>query len=318
MFVVKETAGICSLNLRLWLSSPDKRWFLRRLENSLNRWQRHERIRFYLISFVCLWSRNMEGTAQRKLWDGKTASWPSAIKSTEWKQHIFILKPTKEETISKKSLEWDESCPNLWDKNENWKGRLKYKRLINNTFGCLRCLSFTRGFSTKTRRFHVSDRTVVSLITSTLVGTSTFLFHSIALLHTHLLTRCVLDNQFWQDQTLKNPRHSSFSCSRDVRTMHAPSENGWNLNKTPQTQTQYISIQEENTGRRADLMNVKLNIYRMCSFCPAANQNEDASLCQRCKMSRPISRKNPSNILFLGPQTNTFWETRDGVQEAGF
>lgn len=129
---------------------------------------------------------------------------------------------------------------------------------------------------------------------------------------------CVLDNQFWQDQTLKNPRHSSFSCSRDVRTMHAPSENGWNLNKTPQTQTQYISIQEENTGRRADLMNVKLNIYRMCSFCPAANQNEDASLCQRCKMSRPISRKNPSNILFLGPQTNTFWETRDGVQEAGF
>lgn len=186
-----DNAGICSLNLRLWLSSPDKRWFLRRLENSLNRWQRHERIRFYLISFVCLWSRNMEGTAQRKLWDGKTASWPSAIKSTEWKQHIFILKPTKEETISKKSLEWDESCPNLWDKNENWKGRLKYKRLINNTFGCLRCLSFTRGFSTKTRRFHVSDRTVVSLITSTLVGTSTFLFHSIALLHTHLLTRCV-------------------------------------------------------------------------------------------------------------------------------
>lgn len=139
--------------------------------------------------------------------------------------------------------------------------------------------------------------------------------------NTHLV-RCVLDNQFWQDQTLKNPRHSSFSCSRDVRTMHAPSENGWNLNKTPQTQTQYISIQEENTGRTADLMNVKLNIYRMCSFCPAANQNEDASLCQRCKMSRPISRrsteKNPSNILFLGPQTNTFWETRDGVQEAGF
>lgn len=95
--------------------------------------------------------------------------------------------------------------------------------------------------------------------------------------------------------------------------MHAPSENGWNLNKTPQTQTQYISIQEENTGRRADLMNVKLNIYRMCSFCPAANQNEDASLCQRCKMSRPISRrsteKNPSNILFLGPQTNTLRDT---------
>lgn len=90
-------------------------------------------------------------------------------------------------------------------------------------FGCLRCLSFTRGFSTKTRRFHVSDRTVVSLITSTLVGTSAFSFHSIALLHTHLLTRCVLDNQFWQDQTLKKKTTLILQlqswCSNDARSL---------------------------------------------------------------------------------------------------
>ena len=141
-------------------------------------------------------------------------------------------------------------------------------------FGCLRCLSFTCGFSIKKCRLCVSNHLNARR------NFNVFVPHTPP--HQVCVCVCVLDNQFWQDQTLKTPHRSAAALMFERCTF-------------PRTQT----VNLNSRGKRGT--------NSWCHECKA-EYLQDVQL-----LSRPISRRstenNPFSILFLGPQTNTLRDT---------
>ena len=160
---------------------------------------------------MCLCWKKRGGYGSERLWNGKTrqgktSSWPSAIKSTSGNNTSLYWSQNKKRKYKREILRMRQ----IMSKSAglNWKLKREIKALMANKqhVWLSRVFELLVWLQHKDESFHVW--TVVSLITSTPVGTST-IFVPRDCTHTHLLSRCVyvcvLDNQFWQDQTFKNP-----------------------------------------------------------------------------------------------------------------